>query len=257
MKRCTRRISKRFIGKRGEQYQAKRTAAQSFGRIYQAERYFKSYISEHDTVLDLGCNDGVLLRHLPGNRHIGVEVNEAARRECARLSEQSGHQVELYDDISTVPGDSVDIVISNHCLEHTLAPFNVLSNVKRVLKPGCLLVMVIPFDDWRNSVQQTWMPDDIDNHLYTWSPRNIGNLLAEVSFQVEQTRFCRIATSKKLYWVHHVFGDTAFRAASNLFARYKRKGEVFVKARKPVVNDPSHQEKLLESHGGSLMNDTA
>ena len=240
MKKGSALISKRFLGKRGAEYQAHR-AAPYFGRVYQAKMYFESYISDNDTVLDLGCNDGLFLRHLPGKRHIGVEVSEAARRECARASAESGIQVELYEDISAVPSGSADIVISNHCLEHTLSPFDVLSQVKRVLKPDGLFIMVIPFDDWRNSVHRRWEPDDIDNHLYTWSPRNIGNLLVEVGFQVEETRFCQIATSKKLYWVHHVFGDRAFRIVSNLLARYKRKGETFVRARKPILNDsPGH-----------------
>jgi len=229
------KVSRRFLGRRGEEYQANR-AGRSRIRLYQLEMYFNSCVSGDDTILDFGSNDGLFLRNLAAKRRIGIEVSESARRECIDASASSGIPIELHKDMSAVDSDSVDVVISNHTLEHTLDPFHVLSQIKRVLKPGCLLVMVVPFDDWRGPIHRNWEPNDPENHLYTWSPRNFGNLLTEVGFQVEEARFCQIATSKKLYWVHHIFGDIAFRIVSNLLARYKRKGETFIRARKPAVD---------------------
>ena len=227
-------ISRRFIGKQGDEYQIDR-ANRSFGRKYQAKKYFKQYVSDKDIVLDLGCNDGLFLRYLPAKKRIGVDVNEAARRECAAASVQTGIEVEVHNDISTVESNSIDVAMSNHCLEHTIAPFDILTEVKRVLKPGCVFIIVTPFDDWRNPIHTVWKPNDFDNHLYTWSPMNLGNLLTEVGFKVEETQFCRTTMSKKLYWLYNLFGDSMFRIACRLLAWHLRKGEVFIRARKPFM----------------------
>ncbi len=225
-------ISKRFLGLAGDEYEARRSGGE-FSRRYQVEMYFRPYAREFDTVMDVGCGDGLSLRSIPARRRIGIEVNEAARRQCRAASARTGVEVELHPDMGDIADDSVDFAISNHCLEHTLAPFSMLSEVKRVLKPDCRLVIVVPNDDWRSQTHRTWKPDDPDNHLYTWSPRNFGNLLTEVGFFVEQVKFCRIAVSGKLRWVHGLLGDPAFRTASYLLALHKRKGETFAVARKP------------------------
>jgi SAM-dependent methyltransferase len=225
-------ISSRFLGRRGEEYQANR-AGRMVIRLYQLEMYFTPYVSGNDVVLDVGANDGLFLRHLPARRRIGIEVNEAARRECTEASGLDGTNIELYEDMSAVESDSVDVVISNHCLEHTVDPFLILSEIKRVLKSDRRFILVVPFDDWRSPTQRAWIPNDRDNHLFTWSPRNIGNLLAEAGFAVEEVRFCRIATSRKLWWLRRILGDGAFRAACHMFAVYKNKGETFIMARKP------------------------
>jgi len=224
--------SERFVGLRGVQYQANR-AGRSFSRTYQARMYFQPYTTDRDTVLDFGSNDGLFLRCLPAGRRIGVEVNLAARDECTRASEETGVPIEQHETLATVESDSVDVVISNHALEHTLRPFDILSEIRRVLKPGCCLVMVTPFDDWRNHIHRIWVPGDSDNHLYTWSPRNMGNLLTEVGFEVQEARFCQIAVTQRLKPVRIILGDRVFRACCRLFGRHKKKGELFVRALKP------------------------
>jgi hypothetical protein len=44
----------------------------------------------------------------------------------------------------------------------------------------------LPLDDWR--VEQDLSVRDIDQHLYTWTPRLLRNLLTEAGFAVEDVR---------------------------------------------------------------------
>ena len=49
-----------------------------------------------------------------------------------------------------VPSQTIDVVISNHALEHTLSPFDELVELRRVLRSGRRLeVLWLPLDDWR------------------------------------------------------------------------------------------------------------
>lgn len=212
-------VSKHYRAKRGEAYQASFARAE-FYRRYQVDLYFRSHVVPSDTVLDFGCNDGLFLSCLDVARRIGVEVNPAAREKCVLP------EIEMHADISAVPDAAVDVVMSNHCLEHTLAPFETVSHLHRVLKPGGKLVLVLPFDDWRSPIHRNWRPSDPDNHLFTWSPMNIGNLLTEAGFRVERAEHTNYALSNRLAPIKSVLGDKAFRFAATLLSRYKRRSEV-------------------------------
>jgi SAM-dependent methyltransferase len=212
-------VSDHYKAGRGEAYQASFPKAE-FYRRYQVDLYFRPHVTPADTVLDFGCNDGLFLSCLPVAKRIGIEVNPAARARCV------SRDIELHEDISTVPSEAVDVAISNHCLEHTLAPFETIRQIHRVLKPGGKLVLVLPFDDWRNAVHRNWRPNDRDNHLFTWSPMNIGNLLTEAGFEVERSEHTHYALSNKLKPIRDILGDTAFRIAANLLSRYKKRSEV-------------------------------
>jgi SAM-dependent methyltransferase len=203
----------------GERYQASFADAE-FYRRYQVELYFRGHTTADDTVLDFGCNDGLFLSCLEAKRRIGIEVNAAARAQ--RVSDD----IEIHEDISAVPDDSIDVAISNHCLEHTLAPLKTLKQIYRVLKPGGKLVLVLPFDDWRSSIHKNWRPNDPDNHLFTWTPMNIGNLLTEAGFSVQRSEHTQYALSNKLKPILQFLGEQAFLFAANLLSRYLKRSEV-------------------------------
>lgn len=224
-------VSSHYKAERGALYQS-RFGPQTFGRRYQADLYFRRHVTATDTVLDFGCNDGVFLRWLDAGRRIGVEVNPAARQECEAACREEGVPVELHDDIGAIPDGIIDVAISNHCLEHTLTPFEALRQIHRVLRPGGKLVLVLPFDDWRSPIHRRWRPDDRDNHLFTWSPMNVGNLLTEAGFRVESAEHTQIAISRKLKPARDLFGDRAFLFAAGLLSRYKKRSEVYAVAYK-------------------------
>lgn len=145
---------------------------------------FVPYVTGSDVVLDFGCAGGGLLAGLDCARRIGVEINDVAR-----ASAVAEHGIEAYRSLDDVPDGIADVAISNHVLEHIAAPFEALCQLRKKIKPGGKLVLVLPIDDFR--AQRRWDPQDINRHLYTWSPMNLGNLLDEAGYQPVEMQVLR------------------------------------------------------------------
>ena len=139
---------------------------------------FRSEIAATDDVLDFGCGSGFLLKGLVCRSRSGVEVNPAAF-ETAR---ENG--ITVYTDVGAAPEAAFDVIISNHALEHTLRPLDNLKVLRTRLKVGGRLVLVVPCEGLTND----YKPGDINNHLYTWNPMTLGNLVTEAGFQVRECR---------------------------------------------------------------------
>jgi SAM-dependent methyltransferase len=145
---------------------------------------FKRYVKPTDVLLDFGCAGGNLLAGLSAARRIGVEINDRAR---AAAVERFG--IEAYRSLAEVEPGIVDVAITNHTLEHLASPYDALLQIKPTLKPGGKLVIIVPIDDWR--AQKRWRPGDINRHLFTWTPLNLGNLLDEAGYVVDEQRIIR------------------------------------------------------------------
>lgn len=135
---------------------------------------FWDHIRPTDTVLDFGCGSGLLLKGLDCARRLGVEINPAA----VAFAERNG--VEVFSRVEDVPDNSVDVVISNHALEHALRPLDELKALHGKLREGGRIVIVVPCDSFRYA----YKAGDVNRHLYSWSPMNLGNLLDEAGFEV-------------------------------------------------------------------------
>lgn len=224
-------VSGHYLGEAGAAYQAGFDERAAFYRNAQVDLYFREHVKPGDTLLDFGCNDGLFLLSLDAAKRIGVEVNPAAIEAALENASQQNLPIELHQTVADVAENASDVAISNHALEHTLNPLAELKGVYRALKPGGRFILVLPFDNATGPIHKAWKPDDPDNHLFTWSPMNIGNLLTESGFEVEDASFRRIAVSARFKPFHRV--TPLFRLACWAFAHYRRKGEVRVLARKP------------------------
>jgi SAM-dependent methyltransferase len=146
-------------------------------------RRFQPMVGNDDVVLDFGCGGGGILASLDCRLRIGVEVNphaQAAARAKGLAVESSLDEIE--------PG-SVDVVISNHALEHCTQPLMELRRIRDVLRPGGRIVLVLPLDDWRT--QRHAIRGDVNRHLYAWTPLILGNLLQEAGFAVDSVEIIR------------------------------------------------------------------
>ena len=152
---------------------------------------FSRYIKADDVVLDFGCGGGYLLENLDCKRKLGVEINPVARKECLNKN------LEVFASTRSVRAGFVDKIISNHSLEHTKRPVDELMDLRKILKRGGQIILVVPIDDYRNN--RSYIPGDINNHLYTWNSQLLGNCLKEAGFKNIKVRVLTHAWPPRFY----------------------------------------------------------
>jgi SAM-dependent methyltransferase len=134
---------------------------------------FQGEIHSDDTVLDFGCGGGFLLQNLSCKYKIGIEINEVARNHCKLLG------IECYDSLDNIEDESRDVIVSNHCLEHIENPYLAISQLYKKLKRGGKIIIFVPLESYKCN----WSPADVNHHLYSFSPMNLGNLLQSAGFK--------------------------------------------------------------------------
>ena len=135
---------------------------------------FSSFIKPTDAILDFGCGGGFLLSSLNAERKLGIDVNVHARSFAESLG------IATVATLDEAPNDSFDVVISHHALEHTEAPLDVVRSLKAKVKPGGLAVVVVPSERYDTAYRR----ENTEQHLYTWSAVNLGNLFSRAGFEV-------------------------------------------------------------------------
>jgi SAM-dependent methyltransferase len=218
------KASGHYAGSAGADYYAwQRTIGVPGGRI--EARKFTALIDQTDVVLDFGCGSGAMLGALTCRERIGVEVNAAARDEAA----QAGLLV--YRSLDEVASSSVDVVVSNHALEHTLEPLTAIGALLRVLVPGGRLVLCTPVDDWHR--QRRADLSDINHHLYTWTPLLLGNLLTEAGFARVSASMLHHAWPPGWAWLDAHLAPRDFDRLCTACAYLTRRHQVMALAVKP------------------------
>lgn len=176
------KVASHYGGDAGASYSAWQLGAVDSLAVEVARR-FAPFLKSTDTCLDFGCGGGNILASLDVGTKLGVEPNEASRRVA------EGRGIKAVPSLDDIPAESVDVVISNHALEHCLNPYDELVGMRTALRIGGTVVLVLPLDDWRRSRQFTG--SDINHHLYAWTPLLIGNLVSEAGLVVDTVKIVR------------------------------------------------------------------
>ena len=182
---------------------------------------FDQYITPADeVVLDFGCGGGFLLKNLHCSRKVGIEINPVARDFCIQAN-----GITCYESLEYIPDESIDVVISSHCLEHTTNPFEIISALYDKLKNKGKIVIVVPLDSYRYA----WVPRDINNHLYSFSPMNLGNILQGAGFKQVKTEAILHKWVPGYKTIERVFGLNIFHHLSFLYGTVFNKRSVQVR----------------------------
>lgn len=178
-----------------------------FGGWANAPR-FAAIIKPEDVVLDFGCGGGFLLKNLPGRRKLGIEINP----EAAAVAVANG--VEVLSRISDIQNDSIDVIVSNHCLEHVPTPMETLKELRAKLRKGGRVMFVVPCE----TVHDGYDPKHVDHHLYTWNPRCLGHLFNDAGFEVVSCTRDRFRWPPRIYrQVARFGGRLGFEVAATIW----------------------------------------
>ncbi len=137
---------------------------------------FNPYIKKNMTVVEFGAGGGYLLKLIDAKEKIGIEINEAARKQA----EQMG--IKEVRTIAEIPNNYADIIISTSALEHVENPFGVIKELREKLKENGTIVFHVP----NESCDTEYKKSDINNHLYTWNAMNLGNLFKTAGYFVKR-----------------------------------------------------------------------
>lgn len=125
-------------------------------------------------ILDVGCGTGLFLKLArdAGHEVAGVELSQSAveyGREVYGLPIECGTL-----ESAELPADHVDVVTMWHVLEHTPDPIQALDTVRRVLKPGGLVLFGVPniASVEARAFGRRWFSLDAPRHLVHFSPES-------------------------------------------------------------------------------------
>lgn len=218
------KVSKHYKGEAAARYVSMRQSnPESIGYALNVE-YFAPYIRPGDSVLDFGCGNGGMIPHLIklAKHVVGLEVSPEARS----IAEKTGVRIVAgLDDLNE--NDVFDVIVSNHVLEHVPNVVEVLTKLRKHIKPGGLFVTKLPYDDIRCSHQCSWSKDDVDHHLQTWSPRLFANVLYESGYEVKDIHMITSAWHPKLFPLTKI---GLHRFAFWIFAILKARRQLFAAA---------------------------
>lgn len=162
----------------GDQLLSDELSAQSATKI-------NRHLRPAEKLADFGCSAGRITRLLNAQKRVGIEISQTAGR-VAR--EKSG--IDVVTDVRALADGDYDAVVTHHALEHVESPFSMLREFHRILKPGGQLIAVVPGETGWYKRSRTWR-DEVNKHLYTWTPLTFGNLVSEAGFHVEQAHTLR------------------------------------------------------------------
>jgi SAM-dependent methyltransferase len=210
-----------YSGESGAKYLAWQDALGKINGEINA-RKFKDINFSDCVVLDFGSGTGNLLNCIDAKGKIAVEINQDAHELIVKRG------IVAYSNIEDVPSATIDFVISNHALEHVPFPIQALREMKRTLKPGGFLLLVVPIDDWRN--QKKYDLNDINHHLNTWTPLLLGNSLKEAGFSVDE-HSTEIITRAWFPGYHKFYRLPGFDFACYVYAIVRRRRQLFAKVK--------------------------
>ena len=171
---------------------------------YRRTCLFEPYLNSTHRVLDFGCGPGSLLTTLPAKSKFGVEISAPSRALA------SARGIDVRARLEDFAGEHFDRVISAHAIEHVIDPAVKIGQIRDLLEPEGLFILVLPMNEWSHRPQRKWVPNEKNQHLYTWTPLLLGNLLNVCGLEPLEVRTIHFCNPPKI-------GNAIFRIHPMLY----------------------------------------
>jgi len=155
-------------------------------RMRSLTRVARDYLTYKQTgaLLDVGCSFGAFLEAAEsvGWKAYGVEV-------ASKPASIAGRHHDIFcGSLSDAPYEpsSFDVVRLNNVIEHVLSPRALVSDIKRVLRPGGLFAISTPnVESFTAALQgMGWRYVQGGHHIYLFGLRTMGRLLKTEGFKI-------------------------------------------------------------------------
>ena len=139
--------------------------------------------------LDLGCGDGRLTAHLPAAEVTGVDVSAVAIERARRRLPGAELVVVRLDEPLPLPDGAFDLVLCAETIEHVRDVQLLLSEARRVLRPGGELALTTPAHGRLTGLAVLVRGferrfDPLSPHLRFFTRRSLRGLLTEMGFRL-------------------------------------------------------------------------
>jgi len=212
---------KKITGYENDYHEDKHKYLYTNDRYYNARseiakvRYFNGIQNlDRKKILEFGSGLGQNLFWLPANRRVGYDISKFA---VDFFKAKGGNAT---TDINRIPDNSFDIVFSAHVLEHVDNPLETLGVMFSKLKKGGRLILITPLDKCKKINCA-----DINQHLWTWTPQLMNNLLVKAGFKPIENKIISTCAYKKLL-PFRKFGIRVYDWATRLAGKIVRDREL-------------------------------
>lgn len=180
---------------------------------YEREEMLQYIPKDVCRILEVGCsagNFGHSVKKMTGSDVWGVELNsEAASLASEKLDRVITGKIE--DVIDELPVDYFDCAVFNDVLEHLYDPGDVLRKLKKILKPGSVIVASIPnvryfWNIYELFVKKEWKYRDegiLDfTHIRFFTKKDIYRLFQDAEYEIESIEGLRGLNPYKFFIVN-------------------------------------------------------
>ena len=139
------------------------------------------------SLLDIGCGAGDFLNFC---KNKGWEVSGVEPTEKAREISESKLGIKISSDLSLDHFDdaSFDVVTMWHVLEHRFDIMETVAELKRIVKPGGLIIIALPnyksYD--AKFYKQYWAAYDVPRHLFHFTKKTIEIIFAKNNLKLSK-----------------------------------------------------------------------